>query len=244
VIGAEPIAWRPLADAVDALGESGLTLDRICPAYGLAEATLAVTMATPGAGPHAIEVEPAALDDGLLSLAEGDSPSVTVVSSGTPLPNTVVEVLGDHGVGALRIRTPSLASGHVGSDHPDHFRDSFTTTDIGFQIGAELFVLGRADDIVTLRGEQRSARRIEAACEGHDAIRAGGVAYVVTDAGATLLVELPRGATASRRLELDLADRARSEGAIVDSVRFLAPGQLPRTPSGKLQRFRARALVG
>ena len=113
-------------------------------------------------------------------------------------------------------------------------------------LGGRLFLCGRSKDLVIKAGRNYFAEDLEAAAAGVPGVRPGGVC--------AFSVEAPRRGTeevvlvAERVAEADaegLEERLRQRvseatGCRPDRVVLVAPRTLPKTSSGKLQRFRAR----
>jgi acyl-CoA synthetase (AMP-forming)/AMP-acid ligase II len=119
------------------------------------------------------------------------------------------------------------------------------TGDLGFLHGGELYLEGRAKDVLVLRGRNHSPEEVEQALEGVSAARAGCSAAVsyLPEGGQeevlALFVELRKGASEEERSELPEACRRKvlaACGLRAERVEVLAPGTLPRTSSGKLRR--------
>jgi fatty-acyl-CoA synthase len=248
--GAESISAEVARRFVERFGPYGFDARALVPAYGLAEASLAVTFAPSRAVLRTVAVDATALAaDG--RVRHGDR---TLVSVGPPVPGAEVEIRDETGavvpigtVGRIHVRGPSVMVGYLGQ--PEATRAALVdgwldTGDLGFVAGGELVVCGRAKDIIVLRGANHVPQEFEEALEGLEGVRAGcAVALGATPAGAegeelVMLVELALGA------RLDLGDRVRTRvlertGIRPYSVELLVPGTLPRTSSGKLRRREA-----
>lgn len=252
IIGAERVVWETLERAATVLGPWGLDLRSMTPAYGLAEATLAVSITPWAERPRALSVDREALIEGRLEESPaGTLGSTRVVSAGRALRGTEVSIAAPTAVGPVTITSPSLASSYIGD--PESTERTFVngelrTKDLGFLHRDELFIVGRADDVVCIGGRNIYAAEVEAAMDAVTGVRAGSTVLVEHPSeGAAELVMLAEPASgftdfsaaahAVRRLALDVA------GVRVDEVVFLAPGTLPKTPSGKVQRFRCAALA-
>jgi acyl-CoA synthetase (AMP-forming)/AMP-acid ligase II len=139
------------------------------------------------------------------------------------------------------------------------------TSDLGFQHGGQLFVLGRADDTVVLRGRNFYQADVNAVCGRVDGVRAGRVAVFATptadgdgDGDGTEVVvvaELRAGADTATPAMVERERRLRTElvrglDLYVTRVAFLSAGTLPVTTSGKvrtaetMRRFRDGMLPG
>ncbi len=246
IVGSDHVAWEALDAIGDALGPAGLRREVLTPAYGLAEATLAVTMTEPSGLPQSLLVDPEALLGGEVVEVEGDG-GTRIVSSGTALRDTELRI----DDGEICIRSPSLARGYFGdSDRSEaRFRDGeLRSGDFGFLHGEELYVLGRNDDIFIVAGRNVHAGELEALILREPGVRPGSCALVdLAAAGEDRIVCLIEA-------EAELSDRAGLAGSIrqiavaragvhVRETVFVARGALPKTPSGKVQRFRCRELA-
>jgi acyl-CoA synthetase (AMP-forming)/AMP-acid ligase II len=259
VLGGERVEPRSIATAVEVLAGRGLTPASLAPAYGMAEAVLAITMTAVGEVPDLIEVDSAALHDGEVvdraaiedwSLAQAPG-RTRLVSAGRPLSGVEVRVDGDAAVGELLVSSPSLASGYFGDEAAtrERFADGAVRTgDVGFLHEGQLFVVGRTDDMVTAGGRNLFARDVEVAMGGSVAVRPGSCVLVNFggDGGGRLLAmaEPAKEAEDFDGIARSLADAVRqTTGFRLDECLIVAPGTLPKTPSGKIQRYRCRQLI-
>ena len=245
ILGGERVSWQVLLEARKLLGAAGVPFAAFSPAYGLAEATLAVTMSGADQEPHAI-APPA---------GEG----APIVSCGRALRGVSVEVAGSDeleqlaggGVGELYVRTPGLAAGYLGEAElsAQRFADGrLRTGDIGLVRGGETYVLGRTDDMIPVGGRNIYATDFEQEVGPEIGVKAGSVVLLGIEAeqGARLVI-LAEPADAGGRHEdtaANLRERARRIlGVQVDQCVIVAQRSIPKTPSGKIQRFRARELL-
>ncbi|MBS1868365.1 MAG: AMP-binding protein [Actinobacteria bacterium] len=258
LVGAEPVQWEVLETAADALAPRGLSLDTFTVAYGLAEATLAVTIGALGAPPRYLHVDGDALANGRIEEVAGDAADARrILSTGTPVGATEVEV--DPLTSEIVVRSPSLADGYLHQPEATaaRFRDGAVRTgDIGFVRDGELYVVGRSDDVLIVGGRNVYVHEVEAEMGADPAIREGNCAIVESHrdgrARIGVLCELAsaRGNGDGEAEQPDaVSDRLRAialerAGLSVDEVVFLDPGAFPKTPSGKVQRFRCRELLG
>jgi fatty-acyl-CoA synthase len=259
VLGGERVEARSVATAVEVLAERGLRPESLAPAYGMAEAVLAITMTAVGETPPVIEVDSVALlEDEVLDLALiedwglAQQPGRTrLVSAGTPLSGVEVRVDGDAAVGELLVSSLSLASGYFADERAtrERFVDGAVRTgDVGFFHDGQLFIVGRTDDMVNAGGRNLFARDVEVAMGGSVAVRPGSCVLVNLDGagGARLLAMAEPAKEAS---DFDGIARSLSEavreatGFRLDECLIVAPGTLPKTPSGKIQRYRCRQML-
>ncbi|MFN7145984.1 MAG: FAD-dependent monooxygenase, partial [Myxococcota bacterium] len=175
--GAEPVSPATLRRFVDRFGRWGLRREALTPVYGLAEASLAVTFSTLDAPFRTVRFDRDALADGRAVPAPD---GVELVSVGTPLPGTAVDAPVDR-VGPVRVSGPSLMRGYL--HQPERtaavLRDGWLDTgDLGFLHGGELFLTGRAKDVLILRGRNHAPHEIEQAVDIVEGVRAGCAAAV------------------------------------------------------------------
>lgn len=251
--GAEPVAPSVLRAFQERFARWGFRPEALTPVYGLSEATLGVTFS--------------ALDrpfrsqrfDRDLLAAEGrakqDAAGIELVSVGRPLPGIDVEIRDGTGralsadrVGRVLARGPSIMEGYLGRPEATAraLEDGWLDTgDLGFVHDGELFLTGRAKDVVILRGRNYLPVEIEHAVEDVAGFRRGcAVAVSWLPEGAPgerllLFVEHRQDATATAITGLPAAcveAVLAATGLKPDEVVVLEPGTLPRTSSGKLRR--------
>jgi fatty-acyl-CoA synthase len=255
VIGGERVEARTLVRAVDALRDRGLPATSLLPAYGMAEAVLAVTMARLEDEPRVISARSEALLEGELELdadlARADTPGFTqLVSCGPPLRGIELDVLGGT-VGEICVGSPALAAGYAGDpvSTAERFVDGrVCTRDLGFMLDGELYVYGRTDDMIVFGGRNVWARDVEAAICAHAPVRPGSCALVDVHDGdrqrLVVVVEPAKGETEFGEIARAAKQAAyQIAGVGVHECVVVSPGTLPKTPSGKIQRFRCRSLT-
>jgi acyl-CoA synthetase (AMP-forming)/AMP-acid ligase II len=228
VVGSEPIAPGTLRRFAQALAPVGFDEAALCPAYGLAEAALAVTMVRPHARWRS---------------APGGAAGSEVVSCGAPLSCLEVRApAGDEGAGPISVRGASLLSGYLGQAASPLEEGWLRTSDLGFLRDGELYVVGRADDVLVIAGRKVYPDLLEAAAARHQAVRPGNCAAIPDGAGGYLIVAERRRASGGE----DMREACRwirrklsiNGGIAPSAVVIVSPGSLPKTPSGKLQRRR------
>jgi acyl-CoA synthetase (AMP-forming)/AMP-acid ligase II len=119
------------------------------------------------------------------------------------------------------------------------------TGDLGFLRYGQLFLTGRAKDVLILRGRNHPPHEVEQAVDGVAGLRTGCTAAVsyLAKAGDTeqlvLFVEHSSTATSAdceAMIDACMARVLETSGLSCDQVVVLAPGSLPRTSSGKIRR--------
>lgn len=262
--GAEPIAARSIDAFARRFRGRGFDERAFFPCYGLAESTLLVT-----GGPRQaitrlrVEREPLDRDHqvvpGCDPVRARDLVGCGQVTHGATVkivcPERCVE-LGEGEVGEIWVAGPSVASGYLHDRGSDTFaaslgdgRSYLRTGDLGFIHDRELFVTGRRRDMIIVGGKNHYAEDIEASIRDVHPAFAGNAAaaFAIPDVGAESLVVVHEVGRDDRAAlgEPFLAELAR--GAVSDQhgVRLahfvvVLPSSLPRTSSGKVQRFAAR----
>jgi fatty-acyl-CoA synthase len=258
--GAEPNHPETLRMFVDYFGQAGMPSTALMPAYGMAEATLAITF-------HELQAElKTDVIDADRYEAEGvaytvnleDDTEVRVgenVSCGKPFPghevlvvNEQFEELPERHVGQIIVRGPSVAPRY--HEEPEKTAETFrdlglVTGDLGYIADGELYVTGRLKDIVILNGRNYDPHAIEWAVQDVVGMRKGNVvAFSIPGAQTEELVVV--GETKDD-VDLDalrdvVLQRINEELFLVPAdVVLVGKGQLPKTSSGKLQRAKTRA---
>lgn len=251
IIGSDPIEAGALDQAVDVLGPLGLKRSAFRTAYGMAEATLAVTMTRAGSDPSSMPVALDALYRGELRIASADERTARVVSSGPPMVGTELHIDGPNEVGEIIVNSTSLATGYlnaVGRTERSFPNGSLHTGDLGFIRDGELYVIGREDDMVSIGGRNVYTAAVEARLGQDDRIRSGSCAVVdVLEGGRRHLVVLAEPVDNNVDLTATAHDIRKTAGAEagvgIQECIFVTRGSLPKSPSGKIQRFLCRGLV-
>jgi acyl-CoA synthetase (AMP-forming)/AMP-acid ligase II len=250
--GAEPITPGALRRFADRFSRFGLDPGALMPVYGLSEASLAVTFSPRGRAPLVERIDPGALLSGRVEAGDRE-----VVSVGVPIPGVEVEVRGEEGeplgerrLGRIHARGPSLMQGYLGDPTATGraLRGGWLDTgDLGFHAGGELFVHGRAKDVVIVRGANHAPDEFEACLGAIEGLRPGCVAalgFVPPGGDGEELLILAERLRATRTDPALLEEAVREAvssrtGVRPHTVRILEPGSLPRTSSGKMRRGEA-----
>ena len=245
VVGAERIDRDALHRFSTLLAPRGFDPLALLPAYGLAEATLAVTGVALDEGWISIAAEPASLSVGrdVVDARDGHRSHV-VVGCGRPLGGASVEIVDerdrpvpDGRVGEIVVRGPSVTAGYVDTRDEASTRlvdGVLRTGDAGFVRDGQLFVLGRLGDSMKVRGRTVFGEELEIAVAALGVPRERVAALLGINHGrptAIVIVERFRG----RVEDVQALIRQYAEGA--DAMVIAAPsGTIEHTTSGKPKR--------
>ena len=244
--GVDPeVAERMVAMA----GEFGFRPEALGATYGLAEAVMAVSYPPVGTGLRIDRVSLGELTDSGVAAPAGDGPARQVISCGEPLME--VRIAGPDGelperqVGEIQVRGASLMSGYVGSGALEEpFVDGWLQTgDLGYLAEGELYVTGRAKDMVIVVGHNHYPEDFEWAAGRVEGVRPGRcVAFSrPREEGIVLLVEAAEPGADPVTLGREVRRAVRNTTGIAPSEIFVLPaGTVEKTTSGKLRRAAMR----
>ncbi|QIS19412.1 fatty acyl-AMP ligase [Nocardia terpenica] len=258
--GAEPIDHAVVQRFLTAGARFGLRPDAIVPAYGMAEATLAVSFARPGTGAALDRVDPVELRSRGRAVDSTADDAATHVRLGTPLPGIEVRVRAESGalagireVGEIEVRGDSIIRRYRTADgFVDAVDESgwLATGDLGYLTeDRQIVVCGRKKDMLIVSGRNIFPVDVERLAAGVAGVRAGNAVAVRTadasESFAVIVESAASGADTERvRIAREVATRVQAGlGVGPRRVEVVAPGRLPKTPSGKLRRLDAAALL-
>ncbi|TLQ46305.1 AMP-binding protein [Streptomyces marianii] len=244
IIGAERIDPDVLSAFHRLLAPSGLAHSALLPAYGMAEATLAVTGVRPDPRVvHTQLVDTSALEIGKPVLISAvDTPSATrLVSCGRTLTGVGVNILDADGgplpegmFGEIAVRGYSLATGYRQGELTA-LDDQHRTGDMGFMVDDELYVVGRAGDSVKVNGRWLFAEDVQGLAVAASPKPQRTVALLGSLSGANAAVVVLEDCTAAEASGVGRSVAARLPGLRV-MVLLVPHGTLRRTTSGKPRR--------
>jgi acyl-CoA synthetase (AMP-forming)/AMP-acid ligase II len=243
IVGGEMVNARTLRTFTETFSGSGLSPTTISPAYGLAEAALAVTVQPVDKPWQSLSVNREALADRRLEL---DTDGIEFVSAGHALAGYEV-CTSDGSIGEVSWRGPSVCDAYIGPHELPITPDGrFVTSDLGFISNESLYVVGRADDIVVKAGRNIHAIDMEAALETVGGLRSGRImTFGAVDDQFVVAAELDPACDHSQRSLQAIGRQIRATvvgrvGVAPDRVLILEKGKLPMTSSGKLRRNATR----
>ncbi|WP_081996056.1 fatty acyl-AMP ligase [Croceibacterium mercuriale] len=255
--GADMIRPDVMQGFVNAFAPAGFKAGAFTPSYGLAEATLAVTVMPPGEGIRVELVEEERLSGTRRDLRR-PARYRAIVNCGKPLPDMEVAIRaengglrGDHQIGKVWCRGPSVMHSYFRNAEAtaDCMVDGWLDTgDMGYMAGGYLFIVGRAKDMIIINGKNHWPQDIEWAVEqlpgfNHGDIAAFSVEMDNGEEAPAVLVHC-RVSDPEDRLKLrdTIRDKVRAITGMNCVVELVPPRSLPRTSSGKLSRAKAKKL--
>ncbi len=245
-VGAEMIRPEALRRFAERFAGRGFRAESFAPGYGLAEATLTVSMARPRQGMRSIAAERKELDRALVHASRG-AEAIELCSVGAPLGDVEIAIAGavrPGDVGEILVRGASVMLGYENDPTAtaSALRDGWLHTgDLGCFDDGELIVTGRIKDLIAVSGRNVYAHDVEACAAAAAGVAPWSVAAFGYDgAGAEELVLLIEGSEGDPGA-ISSAVFAGTGIAPVDIV-AIRPGSLPRTTSGKTRRAACAAL--
>ena len=255
--GADMIRPDVMQSFVNAFADAGFKANSFVPSYGLAEATLAVTLMPPGEGISVELVEEERLSGRPRDLSR-PARYRAIVNCGKPVLDMEVEIRGednrprgDHMIGKVWCKGPSVM--HSYYRDPEATADCLVdgwldTGDMGYMAQGYLFIVGRAKDMIIINGKNHWPQDIEWAVEQRPGFHQGDIAAfsVETENGEevpAVLVHCRVSDPEERvRLHDQIREKVRSITGMNCVVELVPPRTLPRTSSGKLSRAKAKKL--
>ncbi|MCA9580304.1 MAG: AMP-binding protein [Myxococcales bacterium] len=262
ICGAEPIQSNTIQRFLRHFRETKIQASAFCPAYGLAESCVAVSMVEPGKGIAFHRFDRQALSDSQAPRAipaEDETKSVEYASLGKAIEGSKISIRSPLGVelpegtvGEVCVEGASLMEGYL--NRPDATeevlgRGHLRTGDRGFLHNGDLFLVGRIKHMVILRGRNYYAEDIETTLERlpgvHLSVAYGEVNERRGSEELHLVVETRfTDPVARKELEAVITETLGTLFGFSPAQTVLVPTKsIPRTSSGKKRREEAQKLV-
>jgi acyl-CoA synthetase (AMP-forming)/AMP-acid ligase II/acyl carrier protein len=252
--GAEPISVELCEEFLARLAPAGLARNAMYPVYGLAEATLAVSFPPVGAALRTITLNRHRMNAGdpVQLLAATDSDGNRLVSEGRAIPYCRVRIAGEDDrelppgrIGHVQISGENVTRGYY--EDPAANAAAFTadgwlrTGDLGLAHEGDLYICGRAKEIIFVNGQNYYPHDLEAIAQRAPGLELGKVvAAGVRARGAEveqLVVFVLHRAGVAEFLPLarEVA-RLINERTGLEVAQVVPVKRVPKTTSGKIQR--------
>lgn len=254
--GAEPISVQIMNDFVKALEPYNFRPEAMMPVYGLAEATLAATFTPLMATSVVTAFDNLSLDrDDKAIEVETDAENARLLAGvGVPLNDIYIRIVDDNNTevpegkaGVICLKGDSITRGYF--NRPEETEKSFidgwfSTGDIGFFYKGNYYISGRKKDIIFRNGRHYFANDLEELATKIDDISYGKICF----AGTTnrlkeeeKVIAFLAGSAGEKAMETlhQLRNLLRSTlGITLDELVMVRSNEIPKTSSGKLQRYK------
>ncbi|RUT04335.1 hypothetical protein DSM106972_045630 [Dulcicalothrix desertica PCC 7102] len=270
--GAEPIRAQTLEHFAATFAECGFRPEAFYPCYGMAEATLMVSGSVKAALPTAKTLDKAALEAHQvveMPVNENDSQNSLsrLLSCGRTLSQQHIVIVNPESlthcspdeVGEVWVSGASIGRGYwnrleeTEQTFHAYLKDTgegpfLRTGDLGFLHNGELFITGRAKDLIIIRGRNLYPQDIELTAErSHPILRQGsGAAFAIEEGGEERLVVIQEVEFRAKPNVEEVTAAIRQAVAEEHEVQAYAvvlikAGAIPKTSSGKIQRRATKA---
>ena len=252
--GAEPISVQLCEEFLTRLAAAGLARNSMYPVYGLAEASLAVSFPPVGAPLRTITLNRHRMKAGdpLELVPPADANAVQLVCEGKPIPYCRVRIAGeDDGelpedrIGHVHMRGDNVTRGYY--EDPAANAAAFTadgwlrTGDLGLMHGGELYISGRAKEIIFVNGQNYYPHDLEAVAQRAPGLELGkvvaaGVRPRMSEVEQLVVFVLHRGGMQEFLPLATQVGRLINEQTGLEVSEVIPVKRIPKTTSGKIQR--------
>ena len=252
--GAEPISVALCRQFLARMAPARLNGNAMYPVYGLAEASLAVSFPPPGAPLRTLVVNRHGLTVGheVQPVPAGQRDGIELVSEGQAIPYCAVRIadeedrpLPEGRAGHLLMRGENVTHGYF--ENPEANAAAFTadgwlrTGDLAVVYEGDLYVTGRAKEIIFVNGQNYYPHDLEAILQSIEGLELGkvvaaGVPAADDDSEQLALFVLHRGALEDFVALGIAAARRLNEQTGLEVADVVPVKRIPKTTSGKIQR--------
>jgi len=252
--GAEPISVELCDEFLTRLAPAGLKRNSMYPVYGLAEASLAVSFPPVGAPLKTITLNRHRMNPGdpVEAVAADDSHALRLVSEGRAIPYTRVRIAGDDDselpedrIGHVHMTGENVTRGYY--EDPAANAAAFTadgwlrTGDLGLIHAGDLYISGRAKEIIFVNGQNYYPHDLEAIAQRAPGLELGkvvaaGVRLPRAEIEQLVVFVLHRGSAADFLPLATQVARLINEQTGLEVAEVIPVKRIPKTTSGKVQR--------
>jgi fatty-acyl-CoA synthase len=256
--GAEAIYAKTLERFTNKFISFGFKPETLFPVYGLAESTVALAFPKPGNPPRIDKVDRLILEKNKEAIPiKSDENNINIlefVSCGYAIPDHKIrivdeknELLPERKIGRLQFRGPSTMKEYYRNPQATNeiFHNGWCDSgDFAYIANGEVFITGRKKDVIIKAGRNIYPHSIEEITGQIPGIRKGCViAFGASDSqsGTEKLVIVAETKEKNIQIQQQLYGKITETvtteiGIPPDQIIFVAPGIVPKTSSGKLQR--------
>jgi len=252
--GAEPVSIRLCKEFTEKMRQFHLRPEAMCPVYGLAEASLAVTISGLTDAVKYASLDRSHLREGDFTLFTADEHGVLFANVGSVVDGCHIRIadhagaeLGDAVIGQVHIKGDNVTRGYYNNERETQNvlgADGWLNTgDLGFMKDGCLFVTGRSKDILFVNGQNYYPHDLEEIAAGVDGVELNKIivagSYSETEQRDESMAFVLHRGPLENFIPIVAAVRERVSsrcGLVLD--RIIPVKEIPRTTSGKLQRYR------
>ena len=260
--GAEPVSPDTLSRFAQRFNRYGLRTEALAPVYGLAECSVGLAFPPPGRGPlvDRIRRERFTRSGRAEPAGSAEVDALRFVACGRPLPGHQIRIVdatgrevGERVEGRLEFKGPSATAGYF--RNPEQNRQMFCgdwldSGDYAYLVEGDIYLTGRAKDIVIRAGRNIYPHELEEAVGDVPGVRKGCVAVFGSPdplSGTERLVVMAetRLADSAKRDELRVRINALTLdmlGTPADDIVLAPLHSVLKTSSGKIRRAACREL--
>lgn len=252
--GAEPISIKLCHQFLSQLGKYGLKPDTMYMGYGLAEASVAVSIGKYEYNPIHLDRHHLNVGEPIKEVEENSKDCLSFVDEGVAVNDCFFRVCDDEGlevadrvVGHIQIKGKNVTQGYY--NNPIATEEVMTpdgwvqTGDLGFTQNGRLIITGREKDIIFVNGQNVYPHDIERVAEEVKEVELGKVAACGVYNSASqeeeivvfVLFKKPTEKFVHLAMELQRHISERTGWKVSDVIPIR---QIPKTTSGKVQRFK------
>ena len=252
--GAEPISVELCDEFLTRLAPARLDRNTMYPVYGLAEASLAVSFPPVGAPLRTLTLNRHRMNPGdpIEQVAGDDPQALRLVSEGKAIPYTRVRIAGDDDqelpedrIGHVHMTGDNVTRGYF--EDPAANAAAFTadgwlrTGDLGLRHGGDLYISGRAKEIIFVNGQNYYPHDLEGIAQRAAGLELGkvvaaGVRLPRAELEQLVVFVLHRGAIADFLPVATEVSRLINEQTGLEVAEVIPVKRIPKTTSGKVQR--------
>ena len=252
--GAEPISVELCNEFLDRMAPAKLARNTMFPVYGLAEASLAVSFPEVGAPMRTITLNRHRLNVGapVELIAKTDKDAVELICEGKPIPYCQVRITDDEDkplpedrIGNVLMAGENVTRGYF--ENPEANAASISpdgwvrTGDMGLFHKGELYISGRAKEIIFVNGQNYYPHDIESIAQRVEGLELGkvvaaGVRPADSQTEQLVVFILHRGGVEEFLPVATQVSRLINEQTGLEVGSVVPVKRIPKTTSGKIQR--------